>query len=116
MLKLLIDHDFNHHILRGLLRRIPNLDAVTAYQARLDHSADPELISHAAEAGRVIVSHDVNTMPGHAALLMREGRTVSGIIIAPQALPILGVIDDLEIIVTCSGQDEWENVVRYLPL
>jgi len=31
MLRLLIDHDLDQDILRGLIRRVPELDAVTAY-------------------------------------------------------------------------------------
>lgn len=89
MLKILIDHDFNHHILRALARRIPNLDVVTAYQAHLSHSADPDLISWAYGSGRVIVTHDRKTMPAHAALRMKAGRNISGIIIATQNLPLL---------------------------
>ena len=33
MLRLLIDQDLDHFILRGLLLRVPNLDVITAHQA-----------------------------------------------------------------------------------
>lgn len=32
MLRLLIDQDFDHDILRGLIRRVPDLEAVTALE------------------------------------------------------------------------------------
>jgi len=37
-------------------------------------------------------------------------------VIVSRKLPFGRVIDDLEIIVMCSSNDEWENIVRHLPL
>jgi hypothetical protein len=41
---------------------------------------------------------------------------VAGVVIVLRKLPIGRVIDDLEIIVICSSEKEWENVIRHLPL
>ena len=116
MLSLLIDHDFNNHILRGLIRRIPNLDAVTAREVDLSQAEDADLLAWAAGVGRVIVTHDRKTMPNHAVRRMRRDERISGLIIAAQSLPILDVINDLEIIAMCSSASEWKNVIRHLPL
>jgi hypothetical protein len=116
MLSLLIDQDFNQDILRGLVRRIPDLDSVTAYEVGLSEAMDPELLAWAAKEGRVLVSHDRTTMPNHAAELMEEGKNIAGVIIVPRRLSLSHVIDELEIIVTCSDVHEWENIIRYLPL
>jgi hypothetical protein len=35
MLRLLIDQDLDHGILRGLLLQVPNLDVITAHQVGL---------------------------------------------------------------------------------
>jgi hypothetical protein len=45
MLRLLIDQDLDHVILRGLLLRVPNLDVITAQQVSLSNASDPELFS-----------------------------------------------------------------------
>lgn len=116
MLSLLIDQDFNQDILRGLARRISNLDSVTAYEVGLSEATDPEVLTWAATEGRVLVSHDRTTMPNHAAELMEEGKNIAGVIIVPRRLFMSQVIDDLEIIVTCSEVHEWQNIIRYLPL
>ncbi len=55
-------------------------------------------------------------MPGHAADRMAAGERMSGVIVVSRRLPISQVIADLEIIVTCSLEGEWEHVVIYLPL
>jgi hypothetical protein len=41
MLRLLIDQNFDHDILQGLYRRIPNLDAVTTFDEGLSEAPDP---------------------------------------------------------------------------
>jgi hypothetical protein len=43
MLRLLIDQDLDHVILRGLLLRVPNLDVITAHQVGLSNASDPDL-------------------------------------------------------------------------
>ena len=58
MLRLLIDQDLDHVILRGLLLRVPNLDVIIAHQVGLSNASDLELLAWAAEHERVIVTHD----------------------------------------------------------
>jgi predicted nuclease of predicted toxin-antitoxin system len=116
MLPLFIDQNFNQIILRGLRSRIPALDAITAHEAELSEATDPELLAWAASNGRIIVTHDHHTMPDHVADRIAAGEKVAGVVIVSRKLPFARVIDDLEIIVMCSSEDEWENVVRHLPL
>ena len=116
MLRLLIDQDLDQVILRGLLLRVPNLDVITAHQAGLSDASDPDLLAWAAEQARIVVTHDRRTMPYHAASRIASGVGVAGIIIVSRRLPVSQVISDLEIIVSCSDMDEWENVIKHLPL
>lgn len=116
MIRLFIDQDFDHDILRGLERRIPDLDAVSAYEADLSKASDLALLTWAGEAGRIILTHDRKTMPAHASNLIAAGEPMAGVIVISRQLPISQVIDDLEIVVTCSFEHEWKNIIRYLPL
>ena len=52
MLRLLIDQDLDHDILRGLIRRVPNLEAVTALEIGMSQASDPELLVWAAQERR----------------------------------------------------------------
>ena len=113
---LLVDQDFDWDILRGLTRRVPNLDAVTAHQVGLSAVSDPELLAWAAEAGRIVITHDRKTMPYHAADRIAAGEKMPGVFVVPRQLPIAQAIDDLEIIVVCSQENEWQDMIRYLPL
>jgi predicted nuclease of predicted toxin-antitoxin system len=76
MLRLLIDQDLDHDILRGLLRRIPQLDALTAFEIGMSRATDAQLLTWAEREGRIIVTHDRKTMPKHAVDLMGAGKHI----------------------------------------
>lgn len=88
MLRLLIDQDLDHVILRGLLLRIPNLDVMTAHHAGLSNASDPEVLAWAAEQGRVVVTHDRRTMPYHATSRIASEEKLAGLIVISRQLPI----------------------------
>jgi predicted nuclease of predicted toxin-antitoxin system len=115
MLHLLIDQDLDHDILRGLIRRIPQLDAVTAFEIGMSEATDPQLLIRAAQEGRIIITHDRKTMPAHAADLIGEGENIAGLFVVPRSMPLHQALEDLELMITCSENEEWVNVIRYLP-
>jgi hypothetical protein len=115
VLRLLIDQDLDQDILRGLLRRIPQLDAVTAFETGMSEASDTELLTWAAQAERIIVTRDRTTMPTHAADLMGEGKSIAGLFVVLRRLPLHQVLEDLEVMIICSENDEWVNIIRYLP-
>lgn len=116
MLRLLVDQNLDHDILRGLIRRIPQLEAVTALEIGMARATDPDLLTWALHEQRIIITHDQKTMPSHAAKLLNDGGKISGLLVVPRSLPIHRVIEELELIITCSVNEEWENAIRYLPL
>ena len=116
MLRVLIDQDFNHDILRGLLRLIPDLDSVTALSVGLSSAPDSEVLEWAAISGRVLLTHDAKTMPGHAYHRVLAGEKMSGVFIVPRRLPISVVIEDLELLITATTVVEWADKVFRLPL
>jgi len=109
------DADFNHIIRRALVRREPAIDFQTAPAAELEGLADPEVLAIAAQEDRVLVSHDVKTMPQHFADFVAHSRS-SGVIIVPQHAPVSRVADDLHLIWRATEAEEWHNRIRFLPL
>src|SRR5260370_7748371 len=101
MLKLIIDQDFDHDIVRGLAQRIPNLDAVTALEVGLSTASDAELLAWADQAERIIVTHDRKTMPSHAGRRMTEGKRVFAVFVVSKRLQIVDVLNDLSLILIC---------------
>ncbi len=57
------DNDLNKAIVRAVVRREPAVDFRSAQVARFDNVPDPEVLVACAQAGRVLVSHDFQTMP-----------------------------------------------------
>ncbi len=116
MLRLLIDQDFDHDILRGLRLRMSELDAVTAREAGLDRKSDPEVLAWAAEQRRIVVTHDRNTMTRFAYDRVREGQAMPGIFVVSREMPVGKAIADLQVLVECSKEGEWDGLVVFLPL
>jgi Domain of unknown function (DUF5615) len=115
-MRLLLDENFNHIILKGLKRRVPDLDYTIAQNTPLKGSKDPPLLSAAAEQGRILLTHDVDTIPKYAYDRVRGGLLMPGVIVVPMLLDIGKAIEDLHLIVECSDQSEYENRVVHLPL
>ncbi len=116
MLRLLLDQDFDHDILRGLLKRIPALDFTTAYHLGLSRAGDRKLLLRASEERRILLTHDTRTMPDHYFALLQKGETLEGVFIVSRRLKIGFVIENLEILIICSEHEEWQNTLNHLPL
>jgi hypothetical protein len=56
------DNDLSNLILRGLRRKEPTIDFLTAKDGGVIGRPDPEVLRMSAETGRIVVSHDCNTM------------------------------------------------------
>jgi hypothetical protein len=115
MLRLATDEDFNK-ILRGVLRRLPELDIVRVQDANLPRKDDPDVLEWAAREGRVLLSHDVGTMRKHAYDRVNAGLPMPGLFEVSQELPIGVAIEELLLLAEGSLEGEWEGQVRYLPL
>jgi hypothetical protein len=116
MLKLLADENFDNRILRGLQRRLPEVDIIRVQDTALYSSDDPSVLAWAAEEERLILTHDVETMVKYAYEFVRAGQNMAGVLEVSPHLPIGRVIEDLVLIVTASSPPEWFQQVRYLPL
>lgn len=116
MLHIFVDQDFDHDILRGLRLRLPGLDAVTALQVGLDRKSDPEILVWAAGQDRVVVTHDRNTMPGHAYNRVRVDEPMAGVFVVPREMPVGRAISELEVLIACSLEGEWSGLVVFLPV
>ena len=117
MLRFLADENFNGRILRGLLRRLPDLDLVRAQDVEaLRGVADPILLEWAAEHGRVLLTHDISTMVRHAYRRVVDRRAMPGVFEVSAELPVGVAIEELLLIARASEPGEWEGQVRFLPL
>jgi hypothetical protein len=75
---------------------------------------DPTVLGIAAEEGRWLVSHDVNTMPEHFARFV-ETRTSSGVLLVSQQLSYRDAIEGLLRVWITTEAEDWQNVLSFLP-
>ena len=116
MLRFVADENFNNNIVRGLLRRKPDLDIVRVQDVGLSGADDPTILEWAAQEERVLLTHDVTTMTRYAYKRVQEGRLMPGVFEVSRAVPIGRAIEDILLLAECSLDSEWEGQVRYLPL
>lgn len=116
MIRFAADEDLDNHILRGLRNRLPTIDIVRAQDAALSGASDHEILAWAAEANRVLLSHDASTMTAAAYARVASTGHMPGVIIIPQWLPIGPTIEELLLVAECSEPDDWLGRVRFLPL
>ncbi len=110
------DADFNRIIIKAALRREPTMDFRTAEAANLVGLDDLRVLAIAAQAGRVLLTHDRRTMPKHfGEFIMRY--ISAGVIVVPQRTGVRAkVVEDLILIWTASEASEWVNRIQLLPL
>lgn len=116
MLRLLSDENFNEAIVRGLFRHHPELDLIRVEDAGRRGLDDPSLLAWAAEEGRILLTHDRNTMPGYAYERVVAGFPMTGVLIVRDTLPIGQAIADIELVMECCTADECRDRVLFLPL
>jgi hypothetical protein len=117
--RFLADADFNRRIIAGLRRRQPMVNVVTAQEVDLREAPDPEVLRYARRHDRILLTHDVNTMPGHFYALLQtlpEDEHTPGVLAIPQLLPIGAAIDALLLVWSCSAHEEWRGQFEFLPL
>jgi hypothetical protein len=116
MLRLLIDENFDRRILRGIRLRVPHLDYVIAQDTELKGLKDQALLAWAAQEQRVILTHDVNTVPGYAYERIASGLPMPGVIVVPEDLAIRLAIEEAVTLIECSTTDELDSQVKYIPI
>ncbi len=116
MIRLLTDENVDNNIMRGLARRLPQLDFVSVRDVGLAGSPDLVLLKWAADEQRVILTHDLKTMVRDANQLVAQGEPMAGVIFVPDQLEIGRAINDLELVLEGYTESEMRDSVKYLPL
>lgn len=116
MLRFAADENFNNDIVRGLLRRKPDLDIVRIQDVALSGVHDATVLEWCAKEGRILLTHDVTTITRFAYDRVRTSKGMPGVFEVGRGLAIGLVIEDLLLLAERSLDSEWEGQIRYLPL
>ena len=117
MLRLASDADVHGEIIRGLRRRLPEINLMRAQEALPEGTPDPEVLAWAAAENRVLITNDRNTMVGFAYRRLAAGEQVPGLIATTNEQSIGLAIDDILVIAEYMPKGELRDpVVVFLSL
>ena len=116
MLRLLADQNLNEDIITGLLDRRKGLDVIRTRDVGLQAAKDPALLAWAAQAGRILLTHDHKTVPDFAYDRVRSGQPMPGASLVENTGAFRDVIEDLLMADEITGAEDWRDKVQRFPL
>lgn len=116
MLRFAVDENLNYNIIRGLIRRKPELDIIAIQDVGLSGANDSTVLAWAAQEGRVLLTHDVNTITQHAYERVKSNKPMPGVIEISRRVSIGMAIKDVLLLAECIEEGELEGQIYYLPL
>jgi hypothetical protein len=109
------DNDLHEDILRAAKRLQPALDFQRAPELNLHTGlADPEVLRLCAEQGRMLVTHDRHTMPGHFVEFIKQ-QDSPGVFIVSRKLPVGKAAEWLVLYWEASDAAEYRNQIIDIP-
>jgi len=96
--------------------RLPELDLVSVQEAGLSGLQDTQILTWAAQEGRILLTHGVSTMKTYALSRVSAGLSMPGIFIASQHSAIGRAIESILLLAECGLPGEWESQIRRLQL
>jgi hypothetical protein len=117
VIRFVADENFHLDIVRGAQRKKLDIDLVRVQDVGLLQAEDPVILAWAAMEGRIVLTHDVNSMIGFARDRVSAGLPMPGLFIVKEVFTSFReVIDSLLLIAEYSEAAEWEGRIAYLPL
>jgi hypothetical protein len=112
--RFLADANLDQNIVAGVVRREARIDFELPQRLIPEGMQDPQVLGVAASLGRILVTHDVRTMPRHFEDFIAGSESAG--VIRPRSMPIAQAIEEIVLIWQVSEADEWRNLLRWLPL
>lgn len=117
MLRLASDADVRNGIVRGLRRRVREIDLLRVQECLPEGTADPVILAWAAAENRVLITNDRETMIGFAYERVAAGELLPGVILTTNRQSIGEAIEDILMIAECMSEEEMrDQQVVFLPL
>jgi hypothetical protein len=115
-LTLIADADLNEDLVRGMCRSESKVDFLTASDGGTRGLPDRQVLELAAASGRILVSHDRNTMVGEFYRFVADGHSSPGLIIVEQELDEGHAIENLLLICGALAPEELRNQIWWVPM
>lgn len=76
---------------------------------------DEAILELAASTGRIVLTHDRQTMPKYAFDRVRAGLPMPGVVVVNKRVSVGAAVHALQLFLDCSSQEEWKDQVVFLP-
>lgn len=115
-MKFAADENFNNDILRALKRQAVALDIVRIQDTAIYQADDPAVLAWAAEKERILLTHDVKTIPKYAYERVTANQKMPDVFVVSDTMSVGAAAEQQLITVSASESSEWENIVMFFPL
>lgn len=112
---LLADENVRGEIIRGLRHHTARLDLIGVHDVGLAQADDRTILEWAAAQGRVVLTHDEQTMIGYAYERIKAGLPMPGVVVIQQDTPVGVAIESLLVLLEVGTTDDCHNKVLHLP-
>jgi Domain of unknown function (DUF5615) len=112
--RFLADASLNHAIVTGTVRAEPSIDFLDAHRAGLEGIPDEQVLALAREQGRILITHDLKTIPAHFAIFTSQWVS-PGVILISQKTPVADAIESLLLVWLATSAAEWVDRICKLP-
>lgn len=116
MFRFLSDENFDGEIVDGLLHMIDAIDLVRVQDVGLMSTPDDVILEWCAAQNRILLTHDVSTVPDYAHTRVAAGLAMPGVFLCSDQDGVSLAMSEIRMIVACSQPEEWAAKVVYLPL
>lgn len=115
--RLLLDENLPPRLAMALRRSCPDLDVlrVGSPDAPARGTLDPELLVYLERTGRILVTDNRRTIPGHVADLYAAGGCHSGIFYVRPATALQLLVEALVLVWEASEAEEWVSQQVWIP-
>jgi|TARA_B100002003_G_C14076655_1_gene517955 hypothetical protein len=116
--RFLLDENLPSALERALLRREPTLDVSRVGQKGAPPlgTGDSELLLVCEADRMLLVTRDRSTMPRHVTEHLHSGHHTHGVFLIKRNSSLSEIIEDLILVWSSSGSEEWRDQLLYLPL
>jgi predicted nuclease of predicted toxin-antitoxin system len=114
-IRFIADASLSEAIVSGVVRAESSIDFLDANTAELESVSDDEVLAIAARENRILVTHDLKTMPSHFAAFLSHSQS-PGVLLLSQKTSVADAIDALLMVWLASEAEEWINRICRLPL
>ena len=114
MIRLLTDENLDGRIVRGLEMHYPEINLLRVQETDAFEQEDDVVLAVAAREDRVLLTHDIATIPTFAANRIAAGEPMPGVLIVPPQGRISAIIFEVALFAICTEPEEMRDRVVYL--